>query len=443
MVDTGDTIGSDEKTIAVMEKGYQAVLEFIDQIEEISQLQDKIEITANINQIWHVFFHELRNSIKMEGCALFMVDEQSHEFVLKSASPRSMDIAFQNEIEHQIECGMFSWIIKRRKPALLPALAVKKNKTIIMLPLVTAKQTLGVVLIITAIEESAITQENMKLMAMLAKQCSLVMENSLLYDRLRRDHESLQKAQRQILQAEKLAAIGRLTAGASHEILNPLNILSGYVQMLNMQGNSDERTARYLTIMSEQIERISKIVNGLYQFSQSTGSKLDRVQINALVQRAFQLFEHKHKYDHIQNVVNLEENLPPVLGNADTLSQVVFMMLSNARDAMPDGGRLSVSTKRVVSENTAEGNGDWIEIQFRDTGQGIPDAEIDRIFDPFFTTKASKNGTGLGLSLSYGIIQNHGGTIRVESRVNKGTTFFIRLPCAIHAGQQNPSDILT
>jgi len=129
-------------------------------------------------------------------------------------------------------------------------------------------------------------------------------------------------------------------------------------------------------------------------------------------------------------VMDLEESLPPIQGNADTLSQVVFMMLSNARDAMPDGGQLSISSKRILSENTAEDAGDWIELQFRDTGHGIPEAEIDRIFDPFFTTKASKNGTGLGLSLSYGIIQNHGGTIRVESQVNKGTTFTIRLPCS-------------
>jgi signal transduction histidine kinase len=429
MADTDNRIENSEKSIAVLEKGYQAILEFIDQMDEISQLQDKIDITANINQIWDVFFHELQNLMKMDGCALFLVDDQSHEFVLKSVAPLSMSSVCQNEIEHQIECGMFSWIINRRKPALLPALVLKSEKTIIMMPLVTAKHTLGVVLIITAIEESAITQENMKLLAMLAKQCSLVMENSLLYDRLRKDHESLQKAQRQILQAEKLASIGRLTAGASHEILNPLNILSGYIQMITLQGNPDERTARYLTIMSEQTERISRIVNGLYQFSQAAGSNMDTVQINALLRKVLQLFEHEHKYDYIRNAMNLEENLPAIQGNIDTLSQVFFIMLSNARDAMPKGGELSISTKSVPSENSAEGMSGWIEIQFRDTGHGIPEAEIDRIFDPFFTTKASKNGTGLGLSLSYGIIQSHGGTIHVESQVNKGTTFTIRLPC--------------
>ncbi|MEI7591026.1 MAG: ATP-binding protein, partial [Deltaproteobacteria bacterium] len=172
-----------------------------------------------------------------------------------------------------------------------------------------------------------------------------------------------------------------------------------------------------------------RIVNGLYQFSHAAGSNMETVQINALIKKVFQLFEHEHKYDNIRNVMNLEENLPTIQGNVDTLSQVFFIILSNARDAMPKGGELSISSKSVPSENLAEGIGIWIEIQFRDTGHGIPEAEIDRIFDPFFTTKASKNGTGLGLSLSYGIIQNHGGTIHVESQVNKGTTFTIRLPC--------------
>ncbi len=423
-------IEHEENDMAPTEKGYQGILEFIDQIEEISRLQDKIDITASINQIWQVFFHELQNSIFMEGCSLFMVDENSHEFVLKNAFPPSMRDIFKNEIEHQIECGMFSWILNRRQPALLPALVIKSNKTVIMLPLVTAKQTLGVVLIVTSIEESAITQENMKLLAMLAKQCSLVMENSLLYDRLRREHESLRRAQHQILQAEKLASIGRLTAGASHEILNPLNILSGYIQMLGLYGNPDERASRYLSVMTEQIDRISRIVNSLYQFSQSSGADKDRLQINDLVCRAFQLFEHENRYDHIQNVMDLAENLPLIQGNADTLSQMLFMVLSNARDAMPDGGKVTVSTRKILSENTEENTGDWVEIQIQDTGHGIPETDIDRIFDPFFTTKVSSNGTGLGLSLCYGIIQNHNGTIRVHSQMNQGTTFTVRLPCS-------------
>lgn len=427
---TGHPIESGGNDAALMEKGYQGILEFIDQIEEISQLQDKIDITASINQIWQVFFHELQNSIFLEGCSLFLVDDNSHEFVLKNAFPPSMGDIFMSEISHQIECGMFSWIINRRQPALLPALVIKSNKTVIMLPLVTAKQTLGVVLIVTPIEESAITQENMKLLAMLAKQCSLVMENSLLYDRLRREHESLRKAQHQILQAEKLASIGRLTAGASHEILNPLNILSGYVQMLGLYGNPDERSSRYLSVMTEQIDRISRIVNSLYQFSQSIGAHKDLLQINDLIRRTFQLFEHEGRYDHIHNVIDLEENLPMIQGNADTLSQMMFMMLSNARDAMPNGGTVTVSTQKILSENTEEKTGDQVQIQIQDTGHGIPETDIDRIFDPFFTTKISTNGTGLGLSLCYGIIQNHNGNIRVSSRMNHGTTFTVRLPCS-------------
>ena len=428
MPETVEQFETAEKNL-VAEKGYQAILQFIDQMEEISQLQDKLDVTANINQIWNVFFTEIRNSIKMDGCSLFMVNQQTHEFVLQSASPETMATLFQKEIEHQIECGMFSWIIQRRKPALLPALVFKNNKTIIMLPLVTAKYTMGVIIIVTDVEESAITQENVKLLTMLAKQCSLVMENSLLYDRLKKDHESLQKAQRQILQAEKLASIGRLTAGAAHEILNPLNIISGYIQLLPIHADLHEKALRYLTIMSEQVDRISKIVNGMYQFSKTSAFDTEKIQINSLIQDVFQLFEHEHRYDNIQYVMELEENLPPIMGNADNLSQVVFILLSNARDAMPTGGKLTVSSRLAAYDNSSGETGKWIEIQFRDTGQGIPEESIDNIFDPFFTTKASKNGTGLGLSLGYGIIQNHGGTIRVESRLNQGTIFTICLPC--------------
>ncbi len=414
---------------AIFEKG--SILEFIDQIEEISQLQSKIDIRSNIDHIWKVFLNEIKNSIKIDGCALFMVDEESHEFILTNAFPIAIADSCQSEIEHQIECGMFSWILNRQKPALLPSMVFKNNKTIIMLPLVTAKQTLGVVLIITAIEESSFTQENMKLMAILAKQCSLVMENSLLYDRLKKEHEELKKAQNQILQAEKLASIGRLTAGASHEILNPLNIISGYIQMLLMKADLDERKIKYLNVMSEQVERISKIVNGLYQFSRISGSEKENVNINDLIRNVIQLFEHEDRYANITKVLELVDDLPVLKANTNNLKQVFFIMLSNARDAMPKGGELRVSTK-FVPAGTEDSDG-WVEIKFQDTGLGIPEEVIDKIFDPFFTTKASKNETGLGLSLSYGVIQDHGGSIRVQSQLNKGTTFTIRLPASASA----------
>jgi len=141
---------------------------------------------------------DVQNLIEIDVCALFLVDEKTNEFTLKYTVPENNAKLCKKEIDLQIECGIFSWIINRRQPALIPALAFEKVRSIVMLPLSTVKRTLGVVLLTTPVQESFITHENMKLLTMLTKECSLVMENTLLYERLRRKHLSLEKANKEI-----------------------------------------------------------------------------------------------------------------------------------------------------------------------------------------------------------------------------------------------------
>lgn len=171
-----------------------ALVELIDKIEQLGQFQDRIDFPANIRQIWRVFLGDLKNLIEIEVCALFLVDDDSHEFALRYVTPDDKRSICQKEINFQIECGIFSWIIIRRQPSLIPALVFENDRSIIMLPLTSTKRTLGVVLLLTPIQENYITQENMKLLTMLAKQYSLVMENTILYERLRKKHTSLEKA---------------------------------------------------------------------------------------------------------------------------------------------------------------------------------------------------------------------------------------------------------
>ena len=163
-----------------------ALLELIDKIEHLGQFQDRIDFPATIGQIWEVFLDDVRSLIEIEVCALFLVDDDSYEFVLEYVYPEDHKAICKKEVDYQIECGIFSWIINRRQPALIPALASENDKSMVMLPLSTIKRTLGVIMIKTPIKESFITQENMKLLTMLAKQYSLVLENTLLYDRFYR-----------------------------------------------------------------------------------------------------------------------------------------------------------------------------------------------------------------------------------------------------------------
>jgi two-component system NtrC family sensor kinase len=359
-----------------------------------------------------------------------LVDENTHEFVLTNASPEDKGPICQKEIDYQIECGMFSWIINRRQPALIPSFAFKDKKTIVMLPLSTVKRTLGVALVLTPIEESSITQESLKLLTMLAKQCSLVMENTLLFEHLRKEHETLKKAQAQIVQAEKLASIGRLAAGASHEILNPLNIISGHIQLLLMHKDLNPRFMRNLDIMRDQSDRIGKIVKGLLQFSHHPKPRIREVKLRNLIEMVLSMFEHEARFHNIEIIKEIDPNLPSIMGDDERLSQVLFNLLSNSINAMPKGGTLRISAKTAANEGQLSGKSGFIEIRFQDTGCGIAEENIDKIFDPFFTLKEDRNGIGLGLSLSYGIVREHGGTISVESKVNEGTSFTIYLPIA-------------
>ena len=175
-----------------------ALLELIDKIEHLGQFQDRIDFPSTIGQIWEVFLGDVRSLIEIEVCALFLVDDATHEFVLEYAYPDDRKKICKKEAEYQIECGIFSWIINRRQPALIPALAFENETSIVMLPLSTIKRTLGVVMIKTPIKESFITHEIIKLLTMLSKQYSLVLENTLLYDRLMKKHESLEKANGEI-----------------------------------------------------------------------------------------------------------------------------------------------------------------------------------------------------------------------------------------------------
>ena len=417
-----------EKRIDLLQKGYQAVLEFTDKMEQLVKFQDKIEMPSDITQIWRVFLDDIRNSIKVEACGLFLVDEESHEFVLNNASPEDKGPICQKEIDYQIECGMFSWIINRRQPALIPSLVFKNKKTIIMLPLSTLKRTLGVVLVLTPIEESSITQESLKLLTMLAKQCSLVMENTLLFEHLRKEHETLKKAQAQIVQAEKLASIGRLAAGASHEILNPLNIISGHIQLLLMDKDLSPRLSKHLDIMRDQSDRIAKIIKGLLQFSHHSKPKIRELKLKDLIEMVLSMFEHEARFHGIEIIREIDPHLPSIMGDDERLSQVLFNILANSFNAMPKGGALRISARTSSNDVRPSGQSGFVEIGLRDTGCGISEENISKIFDPFFTLEEDRNGIGLGLSLSYAIVREHGGTISVESKVNEGTNFRIYLP---------------
>ena len=405
-----------------------ALINFIDKIEQITQFQDKIDISSTIVQIWRGLLNEIRNYIVIDVCAMFVVDDETGEFKLELTDPEGKEFICQKEIEYQIECDMFSWIIQRRKPAIIPSFLFKNQKSIVMLPISTLKRTIGVVMVLTPLEQSAITQENLRLLGMLSKQCSLLMENSILYNNVREEHRALQEAQAQILQAEKMASIGRLTSGASHEIFNPLNIISGHIQLLQMDAQINNHIEKPLNIIKSQTDRISNIVNGMRQFASYVEFKKTKIDIGEMItQFVFSVKPDLNKRN-IDITIDHDHTIPVIMGDPEKLKKLFDFLLSNSIDAMPEGGQISITTTIENGSVLIDKPGNFLKIHFHDTGIGIPEENRSKVFEPFFTTKDKTCKTGLGLSLAYGIVDNHGGAMDVVSEVNKGTTIFIYLP---------------
>jgi PAS domain S-box-containing protein len=235
----------------------------------------------------------------------------------------------------------------------------------------------------------------------------------------------------QLLQREKLSSIGLLAAGVAHEVNTPLAGISSYTQMLLQQVPESDSKRRMLEKIQTQTLRASGIVNNLLNFSRTGDAQFREVDLNRVLDDTLQLLEPQLRNSKFEIVRNYGADLPAAYGNAAKLQQVFMNLVLNARDAMPHGGRLTIHTRLVDTS---------LVVDFRDTGVGIAPENITRIYDPFFTTKEVGQGTGLGLALSYGIIQEHSGRIFVESRPGEGTHFTIKLPTAYARQLQAASD---
>jgi signal transduction histidine kinase len=288
------------------------------------------------------------------------------------------------------------------------------------------EQVIGV-LNIESHEWRGFDEDDLKVLSSFTSQMSVSIENAQLFSELKQTLHELKQAQDQIIQTEKLKALGEMASGVAHDFNNVLAVVLGNIQLLSYQMDhlGPEEVRQRLATIERSARDGAETVRRIQEF---TGIRRDRefspVSIHDLLKGVLVMTEPRWK-DQAQNrgiQIDLSTQLneiPTILGNAPELREVFTNIIFNAIDAMPEGGRLSLSTHRSTD--------DWVEVRITDTGKGITEEVKRRIFDPFFTTKGVTN-SGLGLSVSYGIIKRHGGEILVESEPGKGTTFAIHLP---------------
>jgi signal transduction histidine kinase len=234
------------------------------------------------------------------------------------------------------------------------------------------------------------------------------------------DIENLRQMNEQLMRADRLAAMGTLAAGVAHEVNNPLASISSLIQMMRSE-NSSPDVSEQLDLIQSQIERITRVTRDLTDFARARPAARMTVDVNAVIETSLRLAELDSSFQRLTTKKRLADSLPPVLADSDQLQQVFLNVFLNARDAMPDGGELSVVTSS--SDST-------ILVEISDTGPGIEVGNVKHVFDPFFTTKPAGKGTGLGLAVCYGIVTAHGGRLELRQDSGAGATFVVTLPVA-------------
>ncbi len=297
----------------------------------------------------------------------------------------------------------------------------------VSIPLISKGQLIGMINLSHKFNKDIYSHEDIELLSTLANQTTIAIENARLYDDLR-------KSKSYIRRADRLASLGTLTAGLAHEIRNPLVAIKTFTQLLPERIDDEEFRNHFLNIASGEVDRISALVTELLEFARPSEPKFELEDINGILDGMILLVSTETKSKRIDIFKDYAKELGPITIDREQMKQVFLNMLLNAIEATPENGKIYVKTRSYAKP---EGE-PYIQIEFTDTGCGIRPEYLEDIFTPFFTTK--EKGSGLGLSISNQIVQDHKGYIDVESQVNKGTSFFINLPLHQHHPKRRQSD---
>jgi signal transduction histidine kinase len=300
-----------------------------------------------------------------------------------------------------------------------PITRLLPHKSLLIQPMRWKGGTIGGFAIAWLKEPHRFTTDELRLAEGIALQAAVAAENSRLYEGVKQQMAELKRTQAQLIQSTKLAAIGELAANIAHEINNPLTSVLGFASYLAERVPPGEPNREELELIQEEAGRARDIVRDLLHFSRQREFVPQMTDLNVVLEQTLVMVRRQGAFDAITLVEKYAPGLPPVEVDVPRIKQVFLNLINNAVYVMKDGGTLTVRSAVV---------GDTVQVEVIDTGTGIAPEHIDRIFEPFFTTKPDVSGTGLGLSVSLGIVQSHGGTIDVKSEVGRGSTFTVKLP---------------
>lgn len=296
-------------------------------------------------------------------------------------------------------------------------------RTVAGVPLKFRGNVVGTLTVLDDRPEWSFKPEHIQLLELLAPQTTVWIRNARLYQELQERIEAQHEAETRLVRSARLAAVGEMAAGVAHELNNPLTTINGFVELVLDEIPKDSSNREDLELVLREAQRARGVVRRLLDFSRPVENQRIRTDLNELVSDVFALVRHLARTGGVDVSLSLCDNLPWVLVDPGHIKQVLLNLFHNAIQAMPQGGLLEVATEMVEHDRK-----NWLMVTVSDNGIGITPDNLEKIFEPFFTTRPAGSGTGLGLSVSYGIVSEHGGFIDVESKVGAGSRFQVYLP---------------
>ena len=395
----------------------------MDQLLNLHELSEAISSSFDTTAILNSLMDLSGRFVACESCGVFAIDDERG--ILQPLSLRGAP-GLQERLAAQWEDGIIDWIMREKRPVIIEDMATVEQSAVhehstVVAPLIVRGGEIGVYALYCPRAKDDFTAGEIDLLDVLASQAALAIEHGRLYTDLEVAHSQLQDSQQQVLLSAKFAAIGELAGGGAHEVNNPLQIILSRVQLMTLQNRDTPKIVKGLQLIEYNVKRISRIIRALLGFAGHSAqeSEWEPYEIGQALHQALALVEHQFDKGLIEISLECEGDLPRLVGNIGELEQVFINLMINAQKAMTEGGALRIEARLEDGQ---------IETRFADTGPGLAPEHLDRIFEPFYTTRGDQGGTGLGLAVSYRIIERHQGMLTVESAPGEGATFIIRLP---------------
>jgi signal transduction histidine kinase/CheY-like chemotaxis protein len=414
-------------------KLYEDSLAKIKQLTALYEVGKTLSSTLDLDELLKKALKLIRDQWGYALCAIFFLDQEKNELYVKQVSGLVVEGVEKKQYKVGID-GIVGWVAKTGEPLYIPDVSKDpryirgspEGRSEAAFPLKVRNQLIGV-LDIESSERMAFDEEDLKVLSSFSSQVSISIENAQLFTDLKKTLEELKQAQDQIIQIEKLKAMGEMASGVAHDFNNVLAAILGNIQLLLHQLDhlSPEEIQERLKIIEQSSKDGAETVRRIQEF---TGVRRDMqfspLSINEMIEAVISITQPRWKDQAQKKGIQIElvkefGEVPLILGNPSELREVLTNIIFNAVDAMPEGGRITIATQSQI-----EG---WVEMRISDTGIGMTEEVKKRVFDPFFTTKGVTN-SGLGMSVSYGIVKRHRGEILIESERGKGTTFVLHLP---------------